>query len=120
MHNQCVKNSSVFATFMSYLAGKAAKWYNGRAYILIRRLPMNQDFDTFLIGLYLIVSDWLQTHSHRYVRPQGGTPPRCSDGEVLTLILAHQLSQATWHERPWLRWLEHNGYRAWFPHLPSQ
>lgn len=81
---------------------------------------MNQDFDTFLIGLYLIVSDWLQTHGQPYVRPQGGAPPRCTDAELLTLILAHQLSQATWHERRWRRWLEHNGYRAWFPHLPSQ
>lgn len=81
---------------------------------------MDMSFDTFLIGLYCIVTDWLQADGQRYIRPQGGAPPACSDGEMLTLILAHQLSQATWHERRWLRWLDKNGYRAWFPHLPSQ
>jgi hypothetical protein len=77
-------------------------------------------FDTFLIGLYLIVCDWLHAEGQHYIRPQGGAPPACTDGELLTLLLAHQLTQATWHERRWLRWLAHNGYRAWFPHLPSQ
>jgi hypothetical protein len=81
---------------------------------------MDQDFDTFLIGLYCIICDWLQAEGQRYIRPQGGAPPRCSDGEMLTLLLAHQLTQATWHERRWRKWLDLNGYRAWFPHLPSQ
>lgn len=81
---------------------------------------MNQDFDTFLIGLYLIVADWLKAGGHGYIRPQGGTPPVLSDAELLTLILAHQFVYATWSERRWLRWLRHNGYRAWFPHLLTQ
>jgi hypothetical protein len=81
---------------------------------------MDQDFDTFLIALYLIVCEWLQTDGQRYIRPQGGAPPACTDGELLTLILAHQLTQATWRERHWLRWLDKQGYRAWFPDLPSQ
>lgn len=81
---------------------------------------MDMDFDTFLIGLYLIVTAWLKTDGQHYIRPQGGASPACSDGELLTLILAHQLCQATWHERRWLKWLDKNGYRAWFPHLPSQ
>jgi Transposase DDE domain len=80
---------------------------------------MDMSFDTFLIGLYLIVTDWLQQDGQRYIRPQGGAPPACSDGELLTLILAHQLSQATWHERRWLTWLDKNGYHAWFPQLPT-
>ena len=70
---------------------------------------MNMSFDTFLIGLYLIVCDWLQAEGQPYIRPQGGAPPACTDGELLTLLLAHQLTQAPWHERRWLRWLEHNG-----------
>jgi hypothetical protein len=81
---------------------------------------MDMDFDTFLVGLYLIVCDWLQDYGQRYIRPQGGAPPKLSDAEMLTLILAHQLAYAQWDERRWLRWLRHNGYRAWFPHLLAQ
>lgn len=81
---------------------------------------MDMDFDTFLIGLYLIVDDWLKNEGHAYLRPLGGAPPKFSDGEMLTLILAHQLAYANWHERRWLRWLHKNGYRAWFPKLPTQ
>ena len=39
---------------------------------------------------------------------------------MLTLILAHHLAYGAWEERRWLRWLHHNGYRAWFPHLLDQ
>ena len=53
--------------------------------------------------IILIVCDWLQAEGQRYIRPQGGAPPACTDGELLTLILAHQLTQATWHERRWLQ-----------------
>lgn len=81
---------------------------------------MDMDFDTLLIGLYLIVCAWLKAGGQAYIRPAGGSPPTFSDGEMLTLLLAHQLAQATWQERRWLRWLTKNGYRAWFPALPSQ
>lgn len=80
---------------------------------------MDMSFDTFLIGLYLIVDEWLQSDGNRYIRPEGGTPPRLSDGEMLTLLLAHQLSQATWRERRWLKWLRNN-YAEWFPNLTTQ
>lgn len=80
---------------------------------------MNMDFDTFLIGLYLMVDEWLERDGQRYLRPEGGAPPRLSDAEMLTLLLAHQLSQAKWHERRWLRYLRHN-YQRWFPNLTSQ
>jgi Transposase DDE domain len=89
---------------------------------LYKELPMNMDFDTFLIGLYLMVDEWLQgvqADGKRYVRPQGGAPPRLSDAEMLTLLLAHQLSQAKWRERRWLRFLQHN-YQGWFPSLTTQ
>lgn len=78
---------------------------------------MDQDFDTFLIGLYLIVDDWLKELGHCYIRPEGGAPPALSDAEMLTLILAQQFVFAPWSER---RWLAHNGYRAWFPALQDQ
>src|SRR3954452_3200154 len=81
---------------------------------------MDMDFDTLLIGLYLIVCDWLKAGGQRYIRPRGGSPPTFSDGEMLTLLLAHQLAQATWQERRWRKWLLKNGYHAWFPALPSQ
>jgi hypothetical protein len=81
---------------------------------------MSMPFDTFLIGLYLIVCDWLQAEGQRYIRPQGGRPPALSDAEMLTLILAHHRAYGAWEERRWLRWLHHNGYRAWFPHLLEQ
>src|SRR5215210_7780007 len=84
-----------------------------------RRLPMNMDFDTFLIGLYLMVDEWLQKQGQRYLRPEGGAPPRLSDAEMLTLLLAHQLAQAKWRERRWLRYLRPN-YQAWFPNLTTQ
>jgi hypothetical protein len=80
---------------------------------------MDMDFDTFLIGLYLMVDEWLQREGQRYLRPEGGAPPRLSDAEMLTLLLAHQLSQARWRERQWLRYLRHN-YQSWFPALTSQ
>jgi len=80
---------------------------------------MNMDFDTFLIGLYLMVDKWLQSEGQAYVRPEGGAPPRLSDAEMLTLLLAHQLAQGTWRERRWLRYLKHN-YQHWFPSLTSQ
>ena len=85
---------------------------------------MDMDFDTFLIGLYLMVDKWLQTEGQRYIRPQGGTPPRLTDGEMLTLLLAHQLAQARWRERRWrerrwLRFVWHN-YQEWFPSLTTQ
>ena len=80
---------------------------------------MNMDFDTFLIGLYLMVDKWLQREGHRYLRPEGGAPPRLSDAEMLTLLVAHHLSQATWRERRWLRFLKRN-YQAWFPNLTTQ
>jgi hypothetical protein len=80
---------------------------------------MDMDFDTFLIGLYLMVDEWLQREGQRYLRPQGGAPPRLSDAEMLTLLLAHPLSQAQWRERRWLRYLRRN-YQAWFPALTSQ
>lgn len=81
---------------------------------------MNMAFDTFLIGLYCIVDDWLDEFGHNYIRPLGGAPPLLSDAEMITLILAHQLAYANWHERRWLRWLDRNGYRAWFPNLTCQ
>ena len=81
---------------------------------------MDMDFDTFLIGLYIIIDDWLKEHGQLYLRPLGGAPPRFTAAEMLTLILAHQLAYAHWHERRWLRWLKKNGYRAWFPNLISQ
>ena len=81
---------------------------------------MDMDFDTLLIGVYLIVDRWLQDDGARRIRPAGGAPPRFSDAEMLTLLLVHQLAFADWHERRWLRWLQHQGYRAWFPHLPAQ
>lgn len=80
---------------------------------------MDMDFDTFLIGLYLMVDEWLQKEGQRYLRPEGGAPPRLSDAEMLTLLLAHQLSQATWRERRWLRYLQRN-YQSWFPNLTTQ
>ncbi len=80
---------------------------------------MNMDFDTFLVGLYLMVDQWLQNDGARYIRPQGGTPPRLTDGEMLTLLLAHQLAQAKWPERRWLRFVWHN-YQEWFPALTTQ
>lgn len=80
---------------------------------------MNMDFDTFLIGLYLMVDEWLQQEGQRYLRSEGGAPPRLSDAEMLTLLLAHQLAQAKWRERRWLRYLGHN-YQAWFPNLTTQ
>jgi hypothetical protein len=80
---------------------------------------MNMDFDTFLIGLYLMVDEWLQKEGQRYLRPEGGAPPRLSDAEMLTLLLAHQLAQAKWRERRWLRFLRHN-YQQWFPTLTTQ
>jgi len=81
---------------------------------------MDQDFDTFLVGLYVIVCDWLKAEGQRYIRPLGGRPPDLTDGEMLTLLLAHQFVFATWGERRWLRWLHHNGYWAWFPKLQDQ
>lgn len=81
---------------------------------------MDMSFDTLLIGLYCIIDQWLKTDGQRFIRPQGGRPPDFTDAEMLTLILAHQLAHAQWHERHWLRWLKHEGYRAWFPHLPTQ
>lgn len=80
---------------------------------------MDMDFDTFLIGLYLMVDEWLNKEGERYLRPQGGAPPRLSDAEMLTLLLAHQLAQATWRERRWLRYLWRN-YHQWFPNLTTQ
>lgn len=80
---------------------------------------MNMDFDTFLIGLYLMVDEWLQKEGQRYLRPEGGAPPRLSDAEMLTLLLAHQLAQAKWRERRWLQYLRHN-YHSWFPNLTTQ
>ncbi len=80
---------------------------------------MNMDFDTFLIGLYLMVDEWLQKEGRQYLRPEGGAPPRLSDAEMLTLLLAHQLAQAKWRERRWLRFLKHN-YLQWFPSLTTQ
>lgn len=79
------------------------------------------NFDTFLIGLYLMVDEWLQSdgHAQRYLRPEGGAPPRLTDAEMLTLLLAHQLAQSKWRERRWLRYLRHN-YQAWFPNLTTQ
>jgi hypothetical protein len=56
---------------------------------------MDMDFDTFLIGLYLIVTAWLKTDGQRHIRPQGGAPSRFSDGEMLTVLLAHQLVLST-------------------------
>jgi hypothetical protein len=81
---------------------------------------MAMDFDTLLIGVYLIVDRWLQADGARRIRLAGGAPPRFSDAEMLTLLLVHQLAYADWHERRWLRWLHQQGYRAWFPHLPGQ
>jgi hypothetical protein len=66
------------------------------------------------------VDRWLQRDGARRIRPTGGAPPRFSDAEMLTLLLVHQLAYADWHERRWMRWLHHQGYRAWFPHLPAQ
>jgi hypothetical protein len=80
---------------------------------------MNMDFDTFLIGLYLMVDEWLQKEGQQYLRPEGGAPPRLSDAEMLTLLLAHQLAHARWRERRWLRYLQHN-YYSWFPNLTTQ
>ncbi len=77
---------------------------------------MDMDFDTFLIGLYLMVDQWLQKEGHRYLRPEGGAPPRLSDAEMVTLLLAHQLAQGKWRERRRLRFLKHN-YQEWFPAL---
>lgn len=81
---------------------------------------MAMDFDTFLIGLYCMIDAWLNREGQRLIRPDGGAPPRFSDAEMLTLILAHHLVYGAWHERRWLRWLHRQGYRAWFPHLPCQ
>jgi Transposase DDE domain len=81
---------------------------------------MNQDFDTFLVGLYVIVCDWLKTVGQPAIRPAGGSPPALTDGEMLTLLLAQQFVFATWSERRWLRWLRRNGYWAWFPKLQDQ
>ncbi len=81
---------------------------------------MDQDFDTFLVGLYVIVCDWLKAQGQRYIRPLGGRPPGLTDGEMLTLLLAHQFVFAAWSERRWLRWLHRNDYWAWFPQLQDQ
>jgi hypothetical protein len=81
---------------------------------------MAQDFDTFLVGLYVIVCDWLKADGQRYIRPLGGRPPALTDGEMLTLLLAQQFVFAAWSERRWLRWLHHQGYWAWFPELQDQ
>ncbi len=80
---------------------------------------MDMDFDTFLVGLYLMVDEWLQREGQRYLRPVGGAPPRLSDAEMLTLMLAHQLSQGKWRERRWLRFVWRN-YLPWFPDLTTQ
>ncbi len=66
-----------------------------------------------------MVDEWLQSEGHKYMRPEGGAPPHLSDAEMLTLLLAHQLAQAKWRERRWLRYLRHN-YSEWFPNLTSQ
>ncbi len=66
-----------------------------------------------------MIDEWLQDEGHKYMRPEGGAPPRLSDAEMLTLLLAHQLAQAKWRERRWLRYLRHN-YLEWFPNLTSQ
>jgi Transposase DDE domain len=81
---------------------------------------MDMSFDTLLIGLYCIIDHWLKADGQRFIRPQGGRKPDFSDAELLTLIIAHQLAYAQWQERHWLRWLNKNGYRAWFPNLPTQ
>jgi hypothetical protein len=66
-----------------------------------------------------MVVEWLQSEGERYVRPEGGAPPRLSDAEMLTLLLVHHLSQGKWRERRWLRFPRHN-YQEWFPNLTTQ
>jgi hypothetical protein len=34
---------------------------------LYKKLPMDMDFDTFLIGLYLMIDEWLHSDGKRYL-----------------------------------------------------
>jgi hypothetical protein len=73
--------------------------------------------DTLITLLYVLVDDWFKAVGHKLVASRPGPKPRCSDSEVLTVMLAREWLGAR-PERAFLAWLRANQPRL-FPHLPD-
>ena len=73
---------------------------------------MTTDLNTLLTALYVKIDDWLG-------RPtRSGRPPRLSDAELLTLVVA-QILLGVRSEARWLRFVPRHLPGA-FPYLPGQ
>lgn len=73
--------------------------------------------DTLITILYVLVDDWFKMAGHKLVASRPGPKPRCTDSEVLTVMLAREWLGAR-PERAFLAWLRAN-HPALFPHLPD-
>ena len=64
---------------------------------------MDQDFDTFLVGLYVIVCDWLKAEGPQYIRPLGGSPRLCAIHVPRQIALAGQEDDVSLEEAGGMR-----------------
>jgi hypothetical protein len=86
--------------------------------VIVWRIAMDLELDTFLTTVYCVVDDLWQAEfaRHKPVRP--GPRPELADSEVLTLMLLAQ-----WHprrsERAFVRYAARH-WRGYFPRLLSQ
>lgn len=76
------------------------------------------DDETLAITLYCIVDDWYKSEGRKLVRSRPGPKPKCSDSEILTIVLLHLFLKPGKSQRAFLRWLCRN-HPDWFPNLPE-
>lgn len=78
------------------------------------------DLDTFIVMIYVFVSDWYQKQIEP-VKTKRGHPCHFSDSEALTIIIVSEWrAGVSWQsERGCLRYL-HRHYGSWFPYLPKR
>lgn len=78
------------------------------------------DLETFMIMIYVFVSEWYERRIAP-IKPKRGRPSPCSDAEILTVaLLSEWRASVPWQsERACLRYL-HRHYAAWFPDLPQR
>jgi hypothetical protein len=86
--------------------------------ILFKEIAMDLRGDTFLIAVYVIVDEFYQREIAPIMPRRPGPRPRCSDSEILTLVLVAQYD-ATRSERAFLRYAQTH-WADVFPQLPSQ
>lgn len=76
------------------------------------------DDEILAITLYCIVDDWYKSEGQKLVRSRPGPKPKCTDSEIITIVLLHLFLKPGKSQRAFLRWLRWN-HSDWFTHLPE-